>query len=268
MKHPKIITTSAFSALFIAGAIFFWGTAGTALAHAATTAVSTTGDGCGITSDDIAQIRKIQNDPALSYSDEIKQELALRKALVAETIVCSQKEAQDLRANLATTTVENDMQSLQSQLIGDINETTGYYNAESSKLNLVGIAGTEAIAQEMFLWRGSTFTPLSENVNNLILWTQNQNLFNTAQARMAQTQRAVSFLESASPNPGLQTALNDAQSLFDTAQSQNAAAKSALTEGFSPAQSLSLIKQSLDSLSATYQGFFNVSKLISSALPQ
>lgn len=234
---------------------------GVAAVHADTT-------NCSITAADIAQITAIQNNPTLSPSQELTQELALRKQLVGQTITCAEREAQTFQANLASTTVESDAQPLQAQLLSDLNGAMGFYNLQLTKLNSAGIAGTEAIAQEVFAWRASTFLPLSENVNNFILWAQNQNLFDTAQARMTDTTRAVSFLESASPNPALQSAFDSAQSSFNDAESENAAAKAALAQGVSPNQTLALIKQSLSSLSDTYQGFFNVSTEISTILPQ
>jgi hypothetical protein len=259
MKYPKAMTVSMFFALFAAGAVFVFGFLRVPSAHAAD---------CGITTSDIDQIAAIQNDPTLSYSDEIKQELAVRKQLVGEAISCAQQEVATFRTNLASTSVESDAQPLQAQLLGRLDEASGFYGLELTKLNSVGIAGSEAIAQEVLAWRAGTFLPLSENVNNFILWAQNQNLFDTAQARMTQTQRAVSFLEGASPNAALQAAFDGAQSSFNDAKSQNAAAKAALAQGLSPDQSLALIKQSLDSLSGAYQGFFNVSTIISGILPQ
>jgi hypothetical protein len=223
---------------------------------------------CGITTAEIAQITAIQNNPSLSPSDEIKAELALRKQLVGETIGCAQQEVQAVQVTLASTSVESDVQSLQSQMMGNLNESAEFYNAELQKLNVVGIAGTKAIAQEVLSWRDGTFIPLSDNASNLILWNQNQDLFNTAAARMTQTERAVSFLEGAAPNPALQTALASAQSSFNDAQSENDAAKIALIENYSANQSLMLIKQSLASLSATYQDFSTVSSLINGILPQ
>jgi len=259
MNHLKDTATGAFSVLFAASAIFIFGLLGTPSAHAAE---------CGITPGNVAQIAAIQNDPSLSSSDEIKRELALRKILVGETIVCAEQEVQTFQANLATTTVPNDVQSLKSQLLGNLDEASSFYNSEMAQLNVVGIAGTKVIAEQVLTWRQSSFLPLGENVNNFILWAQNQNLFSTAQTRMGQTQSAVLFLESASPNPALQTAFNNAQSSFSDAESENAAAKTALIQNLSPDQSLALIKQSLGSLSDTYQGFSTVGTLISKILPQ
>ena len=272
MNYLKTIAVSAFFTLFAAGAVFASGFLGMPVAHADAAVPATTAtiaaDECGVTQADVAQIATVQNDPTLAYADEIKQELAVRKLLVGETIDCAQQEVQALQTSLASTSAPSSAQQLQSQLAGDLDEATGFYNNELAKLNVVGIAGTKQIAQEVLTWRAGTFLPLGENVNNFILWAQNQDLFSTAQTRMAQTQRAVSFIESATPNPALQTALASAQSSFDDAETENTAVEAALTQNLSPDQTLGLIKQSLSSLSDTYKGFSNVSTIVSGILPQ
>jgi hypothetical protein len=259
MKYQKVFILSAFFVLlFVAGA---FGVAGfqtkTALA-----------DDCGVTSADIAQITAIQNNPNLTSSQELTEELALRKQLVGLTITCAEQEVQTLQINLQNAPTSTQTQVLESQLAGDLNDASNFYTIELTKLNGVGIAGSEAIAGEVFSWRQSTFAELSENINNYILWSQNQSLFDTAETRMNQTQRAVSFLEGASPNPDLQTAFDAAASSFSTAQSENAEAKAALAEGLSPDQSLLLIQQSLASLATTYQNFSTVGEIINTILPQ
>jgi hypothetical protein len=259
MNRHKALITAAFFFLVagIAGVALFRAPA----AHAATE--------CGITASDIDQITAIQNDASLTNAQEIDQELALRKQLVGETITCAEQEVQTLQTNLQNaSSVGSDAQPLQAQFLGDLNDAGNFYALEQAKLNGAGIAGTKAVAQEVLAWREGTFTPLSENVNNFILWAQNQNLFDTANTRMTATQRAVSFLENASPNTDLQNAFDEAQASFSAAESENAAAKAALAQDLSPDQSLSLIKQSLDSLSSTYQSFFTVGNLINGILPQ
>ncbi len=225
-------------------------------------------ENCGITAADIMQIKVIQSDPSLSSSEELTQELALRKQLVGETIVCAQGEVQQLQASLAAATTTDPVGMIvQSHLAGDLAGADRYYNLELAKLDTSGIAGTEAVAQEVLAWRAGTFVPLSENVNNFILWAGSQDLFTTARARMDQTQRAVSFLESASPNVDLQNAFNGALAAFNDAASANTAARTALAQDASPDRSLALIKQSLNSLAATYQDFFTISTLIKGILP-
>ena len=224
--------------------------------------------GCVITTADINKITAIQNDPTLTYSQEITQELALRKQLVGQTIGCAQQDLQALQAELQAASVDSDSQALQTQLLGRINDGANFYSIELANLDNAGIAGTQVIAKEVLDWRKSTFTPLSGEVTNFLLWAQNQSLFNTAQTRMDQTQRAVSFLESASQNSDLQDGFNTAVASFAAAQNENNAAKAALAQSLPPDQSLALIKQSLDDLPTTYQNFFTVSALIKGILPQ
>ena len=259
MKYQKITIVGISFALCVAGAIFISGAFRIPVAHAAD---------CGITAADINQITAIQNDPSLSYSDEIKQELAVRKNLVGETIVCAQQEVQTFKTSLASSSVSSADRDLQSQLAGRLNDASNFCTIKLANLNNAGIVGSEEIAQQVLAWRQGTFIPLSEDVNNFILWSGNQDLFDTAQTRMSQTQNAVSFLENTSPNSALQSALDAASVSFGDARNENIAAKAALTQGLSPDQTLALIKQSLDSLSTTYQNFFTVSTLIKTILPQ
>ena len=259
MKYPKIAIVGLSFALCVAGAVFVSGIFRVPVAHAAD---------CGITAADISQITAIQNDPSLSYSDEIKQELAVRKNLIGKTIVCAQQEVQTFQTSLASSSVDSADQDLQSQLAGRLNDASNFYTIELANLNGAGIVGSEEIAQQVLAWRQGTFIPLSEGINNFILWSGNQDLFDTAQTRMSQTQNAVSFLECTSPNPELQSAFDAASVSFSNAQNENAEAKAALAQGLSPDQTLALIKQSLDSLSTTYQNFFTIGTLIKTILPQ
>jgi len=127
MHYSKTIKMSALVALFAAGAVFASGFLRAPVAHAATKApVATIADECGITQADVAQIAAIQNDPTLDYADETKEELALRKLLVGETIDCAQREVQTLQASLASTSAPRSAQQLQLQLVGNLNEAKGF----------------------------------------------------------------------------------------------------------------------------------------------
>ncbi len=259
MKYQKVFIFSAFFVLLLTAGVFGFGGFRINAAHA---------DDCGVTTAQIDRIAAIQNDPTLTSAEELIQELALRKQLVGQTIECAEQEVQTLQANLQAVPTSTDSRSLQPELSGSLTGASDFYTIELAKLNGAGIAGTEAIATEVFDWRESTFAPLAENINNYILWSQNQTLFDTAEARMTQTQRAVSFLEGVSTNADLQAAFDAAQSSLSDAEDQNMAAKSALAEGLSPDQSLLLIQQSLASLSSTYQNFSTISTIINTILPQ
>lgn len=238
-------------------------------ASASSPAPAQAADTCGVTTDDIAQIVAVQNDPSLSASQEVVAELALRKTLVSKVIACAQGETASLRKALAGVhTSGNAAQGIQSQLQGRVADADHFYAIELSKLNDAGIAGTEGIAGEVLAWRGGTYGPLAGQVGDFILWNANQPLFTVAQTRMDQTQQAVSFLEGASANAALQQAFNDAYASFQSAKQENAAAEQALQQSLPPDQTLALIKQSLADLQTTYQKFFAVSGIIQTLLPQ
>jgi len=223
---------------------------------------------CALTAADVAQIAAVQNNPTLTYLEEVKQELAVRKSLIAKIIACAQGQADALQGELANAQVPADATALKSQLIDKLSDADNFYGIESGKLDQAGIAGTQAIAKELLAWRASSYAPLAGEVNNFILWSENQALFVTAANRMDETRRAVTFLESISNDSDLEASLGDAESSFAAAQAKNMEAKTALAEFLPPDQSLATIKESLGLLSDTYQKFSNVSDLIKKVLPQ
>lgn len=225
-------------------------------------------DDCAPSATDLKNITAIENDPTLSYSDEIKSELAARKQLLGTTITCALTEEQQLQTSLSAISTTGDVANLQSQLTGRLNDAANFYNIELGKLGSAGIAGSEAVAREVLAYRTGSYEPLAGEVNNFILWSDNQDLFATAQTRMAQTSRAVSFLLDAAPDSDLQNAFAAAKVSFTDATNQNQAAENALVQSLPSDESLSLIQKSLSSLSDTYQQFFTVSNLIKTLLPQ
>lgn len=225
-------------------------------------------DSCTLPSSDFDQIAVIQNDPSLTSNQEVIQELALRKQLLEQTIACAQTDVASLRSTLAAATSTYGTEDIQTQLLSDLDSASEFYAIESGELAGSGIAGTKAIASNIIAWRAGTYVPLEGKVNNYLLWTQDQPLFAMAQTRMDQTQRAVNFLENATPDADLQSAFSAAYASFQDAKQQNAAAEQALAESLSPDQSIALIKQSLSSLADTYKNFFAVSSAIAALLPQ
>jgi hypothetical protein len=245
-------------------------TATTTPSDATSSAPAVSADDCSITPGDIAQITAVQNDPTLTPSQEVVAELAVRKSLIVQTITCAQNDLQTLQSALGAVSVSKDADAatIQNQLESNLSGAGNFYALELSKVNDAGIAGTKAIASEILSWRQSTYAPLVGDVNNFVLWAGDQGLFSTAATRMTETQQAVAFLESASPNADLQTAFNAAYASFGTAKSDNGAAEAAFQQSLAPDQTLTLIKQSLGALQDTYQQFFTVSTIIQTLLPQ
>lgn len=232
-------------------------TVGSPVAHAA-------GD-CTISADDLSIIQTIQSDPNLNYLDEINQELAARKQLLSRTITCAENDAQSLKSEVNEVSVTAADKNLQNQLSGKIDDAINYYSIERVKLDGSGIKESEQIAGEVLSWRANTYAELASNVDNFVLWSQNQNLFQTASDRMAHIAPMISFLSHADNND-LVSAFAAAQTSFNAAENENTSVRNALAESLSPDQTLTIIKQSLQSLSDTYQNFFNISDIIQKLL--
>ena len=222
---------------------------------------------CGVTSDDLAAIQAIQNNPSLSYLDELQQELAARKQLLAKIISCAKTEAEGQKTALMSAAVDPGFETLKTQWVDKLNEATSYYDLQLGKIDTAGISGTESIAQEVLAWRKDNYAPLAENVSNFIIWSENQTLFTAAENRLAQIKNLVDS-PLFSENLDVQNDFGEATVSLTAAENENTSAKNAFAQSLSPDQPLLFIGQSLDNLSSTYQHFFDVSNLIQSLLPQ
>jgi hypothetical protein len=211
-------------------------------------------------------IKAIQNDPTLSYLEEIKAELAVRKQLLAATITCAKSDAETLKTSLTAITPSQNFVTLQSQLAGQLDEAMAYYDLELQKSNTAGLSGTQAVAKDLLSWRESNYAPLAENVSNFILWSQNQAVFTVAASRLGQVKSLVGSVPF-SENAELQSDLQESIVSLQSAQDENTKAGQAFSQSLPPDQTLALIQQSLGDLAATYQHFFDISSLVQTLLP-
>jgi hypothetical protein len=267
MKKVSIILLAAIAAAPLAASAQTVISQAQAASPANTSNATATNSDCSISGSDIASIQAIQNNPNLSPSIELTQELTIRKQLLGNTITCAINEAQQLQQTLNALQPANGSAMIQSRLSGKIDDAVNFYNLEDGKLADAGINATEAIAKEVLAWRESSYAPLESQVNNFILWDENQGLFATAGARLNQTQQIVSFIESAVSSNDIAAKLGATQSSLQNAENQNIAAKNALAQFLPPDQSLALIQQSLQSLADTYQKFTDLNNLIQTVLP-
>lgn len=259
-----------FFVVFIVGFMALVQTSGARAAAVATTTPTTPSSGddsaCGVTSGDLAVIKAIQNNPSLSYLSELQQELAARRNLLSKTILCAEAGAKQAKKDLNNAALDPSLESLRGQWSDRLDSAVSYYDLQLQKVNEVGINGTESIAKEVLAWRGTNYAPLAENVSNFVLWSGNQALFTMAASRLSQIGNLAGsplFSESLA----VQSDYEQAAVSLKTAEDQNASAKNAFSQSLSPDQTFFFIKQSLDSLSSTYQQFFDISNLIQSLLP-
>jgi hypothetical protein len=246
---------------------------GTRNARAATTTAETAGSlyaandiACGVTEGDLTAIEVIQNNASLNYYDELQQELAARRNLLSKTIQCAEDSARQAQTDLKKTVVDQNLESIKNQWIDRLSSAILYYDLQLQKINEVGISGTKSIAKEVLAWRENNYAPLADNVLSFIMWSNNQALFRAAESRLSQINNLASsplFSESLD----VQNDYEEAAVSLKTAEDQNASAKNAFSQSLSPDQSFLFIKESLDSLSSTYQRFFDISNLIQSLLP-
>jgi hypothetical protein len=224
---------------------------------------------CDFRTADFTAIAAVQNDPTLTYDQELSQELVLRKQLLTKTITCAANDARSLQRTLDAVSLSTDPASvgIATTLAGRINDTLSFYTIEQAKVDGAGISATKAIAAEVLAWRTANYDPVIGQVNNFILWSQNQGLFQAAKNRVDQTGRIVTFIEAASGNSELRDNYAAAQAAFTKAWDDNQAAEHALVQLQSSDQSLALIQQSLQSLADTYQKFSDLNTVIQMLLP-
>lgn len=194
-------------------------------------------------------------------------ELTVRKALLTKTLSCAKSDAQALQDQLNTISTSDNAKTLQSQLAGQLGDAMNYYDLELVKVGDAGIAGTKGIAKDTLAWRAGTYDPLEKQVANFTLWAENQNLFGVAANRLTQIRNIVSFITHAAPNDDLQNAFTNAETLMQSANQENQAAKDALLRSAPSDQSFALIKQSLSSLSDAYKKFSDANTIIQTLLP-
>jgi hypothetical protein len=251
MRSSRAISIALFAALVAAPAL---------AARAADTPSASASGSCTITADDLAAIQTAAQDGLLA-------ELAARRALLSRTITCAENNTQALQSELNGLSVSGDARTIQSQLSGKLDDAITYYNLELAKVSGAGIAGTQAIAKEVLAWRTSNYEPLSENVQNFELWAGSQPLFSAAESRLNGIANLVAFFEQAGENLTLQGDLADAQSLVQTAKNEDQDAQNALAQSLPPDEVRAQIQQSLQTLSDTYQKFFDIASAIQSLLP-
>jgi hypothetical protein len=231
-----------------------------AIARAGTAAPDANATSCVITQTDLDAV-------TASEASGLTAELAARRALLIRTIGCAKDEAQTREDDLNALKITSDEETLRSQLLNKLGDAENYYDIELAKLNGAGIAGTKAVAREMYDWRQANYIPLAKQIADFALWSENQDLFATAATRLDQTKNVVTFVTQAVPNSDLQNAFASASALVQAANEENLAAGKALLQFLPPDQSLTLIQQSLQSLSDAYKKFSDVNGIVQTLLP-
>lgn len=205
---------------------------------------------------------------AADYMEQIRAELRTRKGLLKETVDCAIKEASSLKSNLERTdAADAEARQIRANFSGRLDDILRYYSLQRSKIDDLGIAGSQEFAREFKSWRRNNYNSLAQQTLNFMLWTNNQSLMQTAQNRIGQINQTVSLMRLVG-NDETQNLFREARSNLDEAWKANQKAKESFSQYGEPNDSLNTIKESLDALSKTYQKFFELRESIKKVLPQ
>jgi hypothetical protein len=252
MTHKRIIIT---------GIVFL------VLAGAGTALAASNPPACSLNKADIKKLDAIQGATAIDYTGRIRAELAIRKGLLSTTLDCTIKEAKILESNINGISINDpDVQRLQQRVITQAANAVSYYESQKPGVNDLGLQGSRDFAANLKSWREGNYQPLVKQGQNLVVWSHDQTLMQTAQNRMNQVNHAMGLL-SIIDNEDMQTPWKDAQGNFKNALDLNQRATMSLKLIDDPDISLNLMKSSLEALSKTYQNFFDLSEALKKVVP-
>ena len=213
-------------------------------------------------------IKNAAEDKNLDSIQKVKVELSARKSMLKNVIDCAAIDVENLKTETEAIAVPSDgpIQQIKNQIVGDLRGILQYYAAQKSKIENVGIRGSQDLARDIKEWRAINYSPLAQKAVNFIAWNKNRELIQTAQNRIAQVRRTVIVLKLLNDEE-FQNLFNRADGHFNEAVSSNDKTLETFTRLGNPEDALFLIKATLEALSETYQEFFTISERINKLLP-
>ena len=217
--------------------------------------------------DQIKALSAAQKNSASGRRDDLLAELELRKTILKNTLDCALMDAQKLKAT-AQSLPEDDpaLVPLKKLYLNRLDEALSYYSTQRGRISDLGLQGSKDLARNIGEWRSGNYGPLADTIGNLVLWIKNQSLFPTAENRYAQVDKNLKGLN-LNEESEVQTLLNQARADLTAAEDLNVRAKTALVTHEKPDETGTLLKQSLDKLSATYQDFFDITQAVKKIVP-
>jgi hypothetical protein len=256
MTNMKSAPARVFAA-FIFSAVFYVG--GFTAAHAGVAGA------CDLMRTQFASLASAQGGDT-DYSEQTGKELALRKKLLSQVLDCAMAEADNLQLRIGNLSLNDaDAKKIQSQLSDQLGNAINYYAIQKSKIGDLGLQGSKNFAADLKTWRTGNYELSAKRASNFIIWAGNQALIEAAKNRINQIGQSVSLLKIVD-NQKIQNAWDGAVSNFNEALKANDSAKQIFLAFGSPEDSLTSIKISLESLSATYQKFSDTISDINKAL--
>ncbi len=198
----------------------------------------------------------------------VRDEVALRRTILAQLISCARAEASALLARIsAPSDADSQIKDLKTQFINQVTQGISYYDVQSARVPELGLRGSQDLAHEIRDWRTNNYSPLSEAATNLFMWVANQELFHKAENRFSQVRQTV-YSYKVIDNEDVVRMFGDAEVAFHDAKEANQGARDALKKFPLVNDRLSPIKSSLEALAHLYQYFFGLSEIVQKLLPR
>jgi cellobiose-specific phosphotransferase system component IIA len=208
-----------------------------------------------------------KNESGAPYLELIKQELLVRKEMLAKTISCADYEAASLEKSLNDISSNSDrVKSLRNQLARRLAEARSYYALQSQKIESLGLRGSQDMARDIREWRLNTYAALEQKIAVFLLWAANQDLLDTAGNRFHQISQAVRNLK-LTESEDVRKALEAAEQSLEQAKKIHQDAEIELDAFDVSKDSLPMVKDALTALSETYEKFLEVSKAVTTVIP-
>jgi hypothetical protein len=214
----------------------------------------------------IAELNAVQFDPSLDYFESVRREAELRRELLRKVIDCGAEEIRELQTTLRALPEDKGTDRLRSQLLEGLNEALPYYELQRKKIDDLTIRESRDLARILREWREAHYAPIVERIVNFVLWTKNQDLFRTAQKRFDHISQTVNNLK-LTQTEEIRMRFEKAEGSLSEASELNRKVKRALEQPDPHNDALTLLKNSLETLSATYQDFLNLGEAVKKILP-
>ncbi len=216
------------------------------------------------------ELNNINASGSLDYQSSVIAELKIRQEALGAVLDCGLKDVADLKSQLDQETVsasDSKAQSIKNQYLDQLRQANDFYAQEKSRIGDMGILGTKQLAAEILNWKQNTYNSQSEKIVDFILWLRNQKFIGVVQGRVDAFGRYLKIWN-LSDNPEIQSSFSDAQKNLQSAQGLNSQIRDDFYgQNFSLPDLTQSIKNSLESISAAYQDFFDLQKEIQKILP-
>jgi hypothetical protein len=216
--------------------------------------------------DQLVALNEVRMQASGSSLTDTRAEVVVRREILRAVTTCVIKEAEELRNKLTTLSLRSngETERVRTFLHGELNSTLTFYHIQFSKINDLGIRGSQDAARQLKEWRINIYRPLADRVVNFIIWNKNTELLDIANRRVDDVFRGTAAFGNSKET---ETLLETTRMRLEEAHNNHRRAgelfaQSARSGNVHAEETLDAIKDSLHALSETYKALFDLYQLI------